>query len=46
VNFCGSCIVTTSASCCFPGSFSGSEFPTERFMVTCAREALINEWDA
>ena len=21
------------------------EFPTERFLVTCARETLINEWD-
>jgi hypothetical protein len=22
------------------------EFPAERFLVTCARETLINEWDA
>jgi hypothetical protein len=25
---------------------SSLEFPTERFLVTCARETLINEWDA
>jgi hypothetical protein len=25
---------------------SSLEFPTERFMVTCASETLINEWDA
>jgi hypothetical protein len=22
------------------------EFPAERFLVACARETLINEWDA
>jgi hypothetical protein len=22
------------------------EFPAERFLATCARETLINEWDA
>jgi hypothetical protein len=25
---------------------SSHEFPAERFLVTCARETLINEWDA
>ena len=25
---------------------SSLEFPDERFLVTCARETLINEWDA
>jgi hypothetical protein len=25
---------------------SSLEFPAERFLVTCARETLINEWDA
>jgi hypothetical protein len=25
---------------------SSLEFPVERFLVTCARETLINEWDA
>jgi hypothetical protein len=25
---------------------SSLEFPTERFLVTYARETLINEWDA
>jgi hypothetical protein len=24
---------------------SSLEFPVERFLVTCARETLINEWD-
>jgi hypothetical protein len=24
---------------------SSLEFPTKRFLVTCARETLINEWD-
>jgi hypothetical protein len=25
---------------------SSLEFPAERFLATCARETLINEWDA
>ena len=25
---------------------SSIEFPVERFLVTCFRETLINEWDA
>jgi hypothetical protein len=25
---------------------SSLEFPTEIFLATCARETLINEWDA
>jgi hypothetical protein len=33
----------------FVGKFfieaSSLEFPAERFLVTCARETLINEWD-
>jgi hypothetical protein len=24
---------------------SSLEFPTERFLATCARETMINEWD-
>jgi hypothetical protein len=27
-------------------TMSSLEFPVERFLVTCARETLINEWDA
>jgi hypothetical protein len=43
------CTITTSDYCYFIGSFPSSEFPwvflVERFLVTCARETLINEWD-
>jgi hypothetical protein len=45
-----SCTKTTSVCCWFVGSFPSSEssleFPAERFLVTCARETPVNEWDA
>jgi hypothetical protein len=49
VNSYVSCIVTTSVCCGLLIVFLATtslEFPTERFLITCARETLINEWDA
>jgi hypothetical protein len=48
VNSCVSCVVTSSICCwllVFFLSTSSLEFPTERFLVTCAIETMINEWD-
>jgi hypothetical protein len=48
VNPCVSCIVTSSVFLLLLVVFlevSSFEFPVERFLVTCVRETLINEWD-
>jgi hypothetical protein len=49
VNSYVSCTKTTSVFCWFGDIFpsiSSLDFPAERFLVFCARETLINEWDA
>jgi hypothetical protein len=49
MNSYGSFTVTTSVCCCLLVFFlavSSLEFPVERFLVTYARETLINECDA
>jgi hypothetical protein len=46
VNSRVSCTITTSVCYYFFLATSFLEFPTKRFLVTCARETLINEWDA
>jgi hypothetical protein len=49
VNSCVICTVTTSVVVVFVVVFiveSSLEFPTEIFLVTYARETLINKWDA
>jgi hypothetical protein len=49
VNSCVSCTITTSVCCCLLVVFlvmSSLEFRAKRFIVTYARETLINEWDA
>jgi hypothetical protein len=49
VNSFVSCIATTTVFCCLFVvllAVSSLEFPTEIFLVTCARETLINKWDA
>jgi hypothetical protein len=48
VNSCVSFLITTSVCCCLLVVFlaaSSLEFLVERFMVTYARETLINDWD-
>jgi hypothetical protein len=37
---------TTSVPWCFFLVVGSLEFPAERFLATCARETLINEWNA
>jgi len=48
LNSCVSFIITTSVCCCLLVVFlavRSLEFPIEIFLVTCARETVINEWD-